>query len=47
MGGDGRSRHKDIVDGDVDKLDEVTDGAHDNEAHTNSLADLDELSLVG
>lgn len=29
------------------ELDNVADGAHDQEAHANSLADLDELLLVG
>ena len=43
----GGLRHEDVVDGDVNELDEVTDGAHDDEAHTDGLADLDKLSLVG
>lgn len=32
---------EDVVDGDVDELDEVADGTHDQETDTNSLADLD------
>lgn len=47
LGKDGRLRHKNVVDGNVNKLDEVSNGTHDDEAHTDGLADLDKLSLVG
>lgn len=38
---------EDVVDGNVDELDEVADGAHDQEADTDSLADLDEFLAIG
>ena len=33
--------------GSLTKLDEVTDGAHDDKADANGLRDLDELAFIG
>lgn len=38
---------KDVVHGDVYQLDEVPNGTHDKETHSDGLADLDEFTLVG
>jgi len=38
---------QDLVDGNVNQLDDVSNGTHNQEAHANSLADLDEFTLVG
>jgi hypothetical protein len=36
-----------VVEGNVDELDDVSNCAHDDETDADSLADLDELLLVG
>lgn len=36
-----------VVEGDVDELDDITDGTHNQEADTDSLRDLDEFLAVG
>jgi len=38
---------EDVVDGNVNQLDNVTDNAHDEETDTDGLADLEEFALVG
>jgi hypothetical protein len=35
--------HDDVVDGNVDQLDKKADEAHEDEAHADSLGDLDEF----
>lgn len=41
------SADKDVVHGDVYQLDEVPNGTHDKETHSDGLADLDKFTLVG
>lgn len=36
-----------LVDRNMNQLNEVANGSHDKEAHANSLANLDEFTLVG
>lgn len=38
---------QDLVNRNVNQLDEVTNSTHNQESHADSLADLDELALVG
>jgi hypothetical protein len=42
-----RLRYENLVDGDVDDADEVADGAHDDEAETDGLAEFGEFALRG
>jgi len=39
------SRYQYLIDGDVNDADYVSDGAHDNKAHSNGLTELNEFLL--
>jgi hypothetical protein len=43
----GENIHQDVVDGNVNDLDNVSDGSHYDETNTDGARDLKEFSLVG